>query len=294
MVSAAEHDDAGIDVVLRIHDPARMAEFDRAVFSVVRQSYRPVRLIVVAQRFAPADLARLEQATRDLTGPEGIGEVILNFTGPEPKDARSALLNAGIAAATGRYVAFLDYDDIVYHQSYAPLIGQLRAGQAAIAFGRIAHGHLRVFPDYLHCSHKDYGRFTGRGLLDLFARNFCPVHSFVIDRQRVAPEELRFEENLTRGEDYDFLIRLCARYPSDFSQLDRTIGEYFMKDDGSNTVLQERPSAAAHASWLEAEEFLQRRRESVVLSDAVKAALGLAAAGRMTVLDLLRQRTARA
>jgi hypothetical protein len=46
-----------IDVVVRIHDAGRLQELSRCVFSLVSQTYRPLRIIIAAQRFSDADLA---------------------------------------------------------------------------------------------------------------------------------------------------------------------------------------------------------------------------------------------
>ena len=55
-----------------------------------------------------------------------------------------------------------------------------------------------------------------------------------LDRRRVDPADIWFEEQLSCAEDYDFLIRFCAKYRSDFTQMKRYVGEYLIKDDGSN------------------------------------------------------------
>lgn len=53
--------------------------------------------------------------------------------------------------------------------------------------------------------------YKGDGLLALLRQNFCPIHSFVLDRSKVDPEDLYFDQTMWRDEDYDFLIRICAR-----------------------------------------------------------------------------------
>ena len=43
---------------------------------------------------------------------------VLNRSDPLPADARAALLNLGSRRRTGRYVAFLDYDDLIYPEGW--------------------------------------------------------------------------------------------------------------------------------------------------------------------------------
>ena len=92
-----------LDVVIRIHDPARLDELNRAVFSAALQDYRPLALHVVCQRFGPAALAAVRDSLAPILGVAG--EVALhlhNRPDRAPIDARAALLNLGIRHGAGR------------------------------------------------------------------------------------------------------------------------------------------------------------------------------------------------
>ena len=43
-----------LDVVIRVHDPARLDELDRAVFSAILADHRPLSVHVMCQRFDAA------------------------------------------------------------------------------------------------------------------------------------------------------------------------------------------------------------------------------------------------
>ena len=49
-----------LDVILRTHDPARLDELGRALFSALLQDHRPTTLTIVCQRFPEPALAALE------------------------------------------------------------------------------------------------------------------------------------------------------------------------------------------------------------------------------------------
>jgi Glycosyl transferase family 2 len=277
-----------IDVVVRFHDVRRLAELDRAVFSLVTQRYRPMHVLLAVQRFAAEEIASTRAALAPLLSIDDAPTVtILNWDQREPQDARSALINLGIQAARGRYLAFLDYDDVLYPEAYEMLICRLRKTGAAIAFGGISVRDVQVFDAYLRTMNRTFP-FSGTGLLDLFSGNFCPIHSFVIDRSRIAVQHLFFEPLMTKNEDYDFLIRVCAQYPADFSLVKTYIGAYNTKTDGSNTILTESSSTATRfGSWRDAESFIEGRRRTTPVSAAVQRTIGLKPVPEITVHGLL-------
>lgn len=284
-------DNQRLDVVVRFHNPSRLRELERAIFSVLTQTYRPLHIVLALQRFSEPDVELVRKALRLPLRIHGAPEVtILNWMEEEPPDGRSALLNHAILHTRGRYIAFLDYDDLIYPEAYELLIGRLLSGDAAIAFGGIYTSEIDVFEDFLQVRRKVY-LFIGTNLLDLFEGNFCPIHSFVVDRSRIAPQQLFFDPLLSRAEDYDFLIRICAQYRSDFSLSKTYIGTYYVKNDGSNTILTE-SSSTPHllSDWLDAESFIEGRRRITPVSADVQRMLGLpSVTPGLTVRRLLEQ-----
>ncbi|MBX7198839.1 MAG: glycosyltransferase family 2 protein [Rhodospirillaceae bacterium] len=278
-----------IDVVVRIHAVDRMAELNRCVFSLVSQTYRPLRIIVVTQRFSAEALAATKAALSPLlTGEEGVALDIINWAEAEPADARSVLLNLGVQNAQGRYLAYLDYDDALYPDAYELLIGKLRETGAAIAFASVRIMRLHVHGHFFYTAER-LASFKGNTLIDLFRSNFCPIHSYVIDRSQVAPEALTFNANLLMEEDYDVLLRICARYPSDFSLIGTDVGDYYYKTDGSNTVPTDGVlSPQSVERFKGVRTTIEHRKRVTMVSDAVLKLLGLPPSIRlMSVRDVV-------
>lgn len=254
-----------LDCVVRFHDATRLIELDRCVFSLYGQAYRPLHVHIVTQRFSQAELRRVEETLAPLREmPDAATFSVVNFTGAVPADARSELLNLGISRSQGQYMAFLDYDDTLYPEAYALLVERLRASKAAIVFASVRAMNADVHTEggFVQPVGMRDAEFNRPGPKDIIAGNFCPLHSYVIDRTRIDGDVLRVDPTLKLEEDYDLLLRICMAYPSDFSLLGTFIGDYVFKSDGSNsTNVGMAPSGnrAALHEWARAQ--MQARRD---------------------------------
>ncbi len=267
---------ATIDTIVRFHDVGRLDELRRCVFSLVGQSHRPRAVILTLQRFTAAEEVRTREALQPLfAGRDAPALHVVHHEEPEPRDARSVLLNLGLGASTARFVAFLDYDDLLYPDAHARVVGRMLESGAAIGFASVRILHAEVFERFQRVHTVVPMPFSGRTLLDLFRSNFCPIHSYVIDRQQVSPDVLRFDATLSWEEDYDLLLRICARYRSDFSLVGTHIGDYLYKSDGSNTVPTGELSPERAARYAEVQRHIEAVRCSTEVSLDVQRALGL-------------------
>jgi hypothetical protein len=273
MVGKALHT---LSVIVRFHNLERAYELHRCIFSLVCQSYPALQILLVTQRFKDSEI----QILREYLAPilalnESVQCEIYNYFESLPSDARSALINLGINSATGRYLAFLDHDDTILPSGYPTLIAELERSGATIAFASVAYKEVDVFQDALLVERR-LEAFVGSSLLDLFHHNFCPIHSFVIDTTRSARHDLHFDPVLSKHEDYEFLLRLCARYESSFELIGTFVGDYYLKNDGSNTNTGLSGSTPeAEADWKQSSQFLESRKAAIFLSDAVQRCLGL-------------------
>lgn len=258
--------DQVVSVIVRFHDIARLGLLERAIQSLHAQSGMRVQPIVVAQRFSASEMVALLAAVdRQWFFDEHPSPVLLNLDDGRDNDARSDLLNLGIERHLklgNRYLAFLDYDDIMYSHAYRTLAEALEASGAAVAFATVEVARVVALQDYefVYELSKPY---KGRNKIDLVANNFCPLHSYFLDTSRLQPEELYFRPELTRLEDYDFLLRVAGRNPCDFSKLNTTIGLYVMRNDGTNSTphgygpVTERETGA---QWKESAALLAKLR----------------------------------
>jgi glycosyltransferase involved in cell wall biosynthesis len=187
-----------------------------------------------------------------------------------PGDYRSKLLNEGIQTAAGRFLAFLDYDDIIYPHAYELLIDTLINEQVAIAFGRIIISHVKPQKNNFYYTVRKEHIFNGETKYQLMQGNFCPIHSFVLDRKLIPREDLFFSEESVKFEDYHFLLRIVARYSSAFSDINEIVGEYIMRLDGSNTVsIHSATDRKKVQEWEAATRWIEEEKKKIFMNISV-------------------------
>jgi GT2 family glycosyltransferase len=171
----------------------RQGHFLRSsVESVLRQSHQSVEAVVVND----GSDDNTDQVARSF------GDRILYIS--KPNGGLPSARNAGIAAATGEYVLFLDADDMLHEDALAWLV-EAMAGR---------HDHLafmgwRLFEnDPLKDERPDHLPEAKTITLSyLIQQNPAPVHAFLCPRQLVCQVGC-FEESLRSCEDWDLWIRL--------------------------------------------------------------------------------------
>ena len=249
-----------LSVVIRAHTACDRALLGKALQSLARQSYAALEVMVVTDALD----SRVQQELMAVLQEQEWRAPM--FTRLEPvdcaalSDSRSRLLNEGIARSTGQYLAFLDYDDIVYENCYRMLVDELVASGTGVAAGgtRVAEvswnaeGKLEIenLRDFVH---------DGRSKVDLWKGNFLPIHSFVINRFLVPPEAIGTEESLRRLEDHCLLIRLSLKSEFSFAKMREPVCEYRVFNgvfSGDRTKFLDSKDPDIE-SWKQSKEFIQ-------------------------------------
>lgn len=262
-----------LSTIMRFHKKERLPFLEEALFSLAIQYWHDHEVIVVLQN-GTDELKRAVFEMIDHQPWQGSPSFqVLIVEVPAGMDGRSTLLNRGIAHATGRYLAFLDDDDVIYQHGYTTLINQLLAGEAAVAVGGCRTAKVQNESGHWYVQTKETPFAWGRTRYDLFRDNFIPIHSYVIDRARVDASDLYFDDAFPPLEDYDFLLRLSAKYGFDFSQLDIPVCEYRIHGSNSLPYSPDAPPEA-FAFQQRAQQLIKERKESIIctvpLSDLVE------------------------
>ncbi len=209
-----------ISVVLRTKDrPELLAE---ALASLAASSYRRAEVVLVNDGGEPPVL------------PEGFPLPVVRVD-LATNQGRSAAANAGVAAASGYYVTFLDDDDVVEPEHLATLAGAVQAAGVRVAYSDAAVGVYELGPEggWQRVERRlPYSRDFDPELL-LFD-NYIPFNTLLIERA-LFEQAGDFDLDLPFFEDWDYLIRLSALAP--FHHLARVTCEYRHFRGGGHHIL---------------------------------------------------------
>jgi glycosyltransferase involved in cell wall biosynthesis len=210
-----------VSVVVRTKDrPALLAE---ALASLAASVYRRLELVLVNDGGTPPVLpADFPFPVRRVDFPTNRG--------------RAAAANAGVAAATGEWIGFLDDDDLVLPEHFAVLVAA-----AAGAGVQVVYSDAAVVALELESAGDERPSSAGWQEVErrlpysrdfdlpwLLLDNYIPFMTVLFARSALASVTLEggghFDESLPIFEDWDLLIRLASQTP--FHHLRRTTALY--------------------------------------------------------------------
>ena len=162
-----------------------------ALESIARQDYAHLEVIVVAA----SGPGHPQLAAR--AGPHP-----LRLVESDVRLSRPQAANAGVAAARGDWITFLDDDDLMLSGHVAGLVAAQRNAEDArlvytLALGRFADGHTASWG-------------TPFSLSQLYERNFIHLSTALFAKSLVA-DGCRFDEAFAIMQDWDFFLQCAQR-----------------------------------------------------------------------------------
>lgn len=259
---------SSITYILRCHSISCIPKLRTALFSVASQHYTRTQALVVLQNLSDSDLSEVESVAEHIASATGLTVQVKNFSFPRPGDYRGALLNQAIKTIESRYVAFLDYDDVVYPNHASILIEDLESDphqEAAASFGACISAVYEDLPNNAIYIKKKSTFYDAPSVTTCVLDNCFPIHSYVIDRFRVKQFPY-FNEASPYLEDYYFLLALIERHPVSTRKSAVAVCEYRINANNTNTVFTEyetnQPDENKRRKWLEAGDLINSYKQS--------------------------------
>jgi hypothetical protein len=267
-----------------------MSPGSRAGVSVIVRSVGRPLLETALDSVASQSYARIEVVVVDATGGahppvnDRCGSFEVVFVSGSARRTRPQAANAGLAAATGAYIAFLDDDDRFDPGHVAGLVAALEASpRHAVAFSGVrqlgSDGAVQVIGN-ASLTH-----------LVLLERCFFPPVAALFRRSLL--QHCRFDETLEVCEDWDFWLQ-AARH-TEFLYVDEVTAEYRANLGQSGTIpgqaadrtLADRDEARVREKWAAERLRLQAELDRLfeqALAAATDGNVPGAAAGAQAVL----------
>jgi glycosyltransferase involved in cell wall biosynthesis len=179
----------------------RREQLTQAIKSVLGQTFRDFEIIVIND--GGVDIKNLID---DLNRGKNIVYVNLATNRGLP-----AARNTGIGVARGKYIAYLDDDDIYYPDHLQTLVSFLESTDYKIAYTDSCRTiNKKVGGKYIFQSKEQY--FSGDFDCDrIFVENYIPVLCFMHERTCFDDVGI-FDESLTSHEDWDLWIRMSMKF----------------------------------------------------------------------------------
>jgi LmbE family N-acetylglucosaminyl deacetylase/glycosyltransferase involved in cell wall biosynthesis len=201
-----------VSVIVRTKDrPALLAN---ALKSIANQTYANLEIVLVNDG---------GQDVRDVAA-AAAGGIPVTYVAYEASRGRAAAANAGLKAARGLYLNFLDDDDAFLPDHVETLVAHLIERDEKVAYSSVVNVHFTgpvERPEHRAKEEVIFNRGFDPEIL-LF-QNYIPFMSVLFSRD-VVPVAGDFCEELDLFEDWDFWIRVSRHFP--FHHIDRITAEY--------------------------------------------------------------------
>ena len=188
-----------VSIIVRTKDRPKLLL--RALQSVAAQAYRPIEVVLVNDGGCHLEADKLKDI---------LGNVSLNYIELEKTSGRAHAGNIGIKNAKGRYVGFLDDDDIYYKDAIRVLCFAMDCGGGPVVYGQavLKFYNNKGVIDPLRKSSLIASPFDKDVLL---YRNAIPFNAILFD-ERLFRDFGPFDESLSMCENWDFLLKIADKH----------------------------------------------------------------------------------
>jgi lipopolysaccharide biosynthesis protein len=257
-----------VTTIVRVHNGENFKMIKNALLCLLGMQGCVVQPLIAAQDLNELQKNELNEIINNY--PWDISnKPILKFfeSDSKNKDLRSKMLNESLKEVKNRYIAFLDYDDLLFSTAYEWLLKRLYVSNKAIAFGRVYvaqyDNHLQRI--LLREKTYEYGG-TYREFLDI---NHAPIHSIMLDLSKLDISKIKYYDNQIYLEDYFLTLQLVKENNTDWEGLKQNyyLGDYIHNKDNSQTLaitsLEEKQKIINSKNYIKSEKRICKLKKSI-------------------------------
>jgi lipopolysaccharide biosynthesis protein len=226
-----------VTTIIRFHKNDNLSELRNALLSLAAIHSCVVKPLICAQDLSQQQFKALTSLCDNFNYSPNTQISIMRFNSHNnSQDIRAKLLHDGLNAATSRYVAFLDHDDLMLSDSYSYLINRLQTTHSKATFGRVYDTTYESESERFIKRNKtyEYG-FTYKEFLET---NHAPLHSFMLDKSKFDANALEYFSDQKFMEDYYLTLQIFDETTTDWASLSENfyIGDYLHCTDRAHTL----------------------------------------------------------
>ena len=145
--------------------------------------------------------------------------------------------NKGIRLSTGEFIAFLDSDDIFYHDKLEKQINNIKNKKSDFDFCKIyIHINITFSTSFILPNRsQEESIINGDIFEELTKDNFISTQSILVKKKVI--ENIFFDINLPRLQDYDLLLRIIPKVKVSFTN-EVLVDINIQKDSISNSLIK--------------------------------------------------------
>ena len=220
-----------VSVGVRFHDISKLNFLRRCLISIDSQSSVEPHIYLVTQGFTSSDLQKVEKLLGECCFSNKTTFSLINVPNPQGLDLRSRLLNQIVDShysdKRSSFLCFIDFDDLWYSHALKTLLAPLLIGEFCMSYADIHLADVWTDGELFYLRNVvDRHKISSKYKSDLLKGNFLPLHSYLFNTSRIDQDLLAYDENLSRNEDYDLLVRVASIKPVTRAMSNRLIGLY--------------------------------------------------------------------
>ena len=205
----------------------RPESLKEAIQSVLRQEYTYFEIIVIND--GGVDVQAV------INGLNAGNKI--KYLSHEKNKGLAAARNTGIRISNGKYIAYLDDDDIFYPSHLGVLVNFLESNEFNVAFTKACRAYQTIENDKYIITKRDIPYTADFDEDKILINNTIPV--LCVMHEKSCLEEVGlFDENLTSHEDWDLWIRMSRKFR--FAHINELTCEFRWRDDGTTMTGERR------------------------------------------------------